>query len=188
MEKWTTTRKLWTIRLNLDSEVLKRKATEDPSEVGAITDTRACKRRRLAIKERTEAGAENEFRARSSGIYFLTKKFVNFRNTPKFQVRNWILMIYFLLLHRSHRRLSSLWRRQRRFWKLHRFQKKWKRCEHRYLRELWNGWIVRRLTNKLKKRLINGRKLWNISEWWAVPESFFYFLILLIDFFHPLST
>ena len=73
---------------NLDSDVLKRKATEDFSEVGAITDTRACKRRRLAITERTEAGAENEFRARSSGIYFLSKKFVNFQNTPKFQVRN----------------------------------------------------------------------------------------------------
>ena len=37
---------------NLDSDVLKRKATEDFSEVGAITDTRACKRRRLAIKEK----------------------------------------------------------------------------------------------------------------------------------------
>ena len=36
---------------NLDSDVLKRKATEDFSEVGAITDTRAHKRRRLAIKE-----------------------------------------------------------------------------------------------------------------------------------------
>ena len=116
---------------------------------------------------------------------FLTKKIVNFQNTPKFQARNWILMIYFLLLHRSHRRLSSLWRRQRRFWKLHRFQKKRNHCQHRYLKELWNGWIDRRLTNKLKEGLINGRKLWNISEWWAVPESFFYFLILLIDFFPP---
>ena len=46
---------------SLDFTSSKRKATEDP-----ITDTRARKRR--LVKERTEAGAENEFRARSSGI------------------------------------------------------------------------------------------------------------------------
>ena len=65
---------------NLDSDVLKRKATEDFSEVGAITDTRACKRRRLAIKERTEAG---EFRARSSGIYFFNKRIRELPKHPK---------------------------------------------------------------------------------------------------------
>jgi U3 small nucleolar RNA-associated protein 14 len=53
---------------NLDVTSAKRKATEDHSEVGA-TDTRARKRR--LVKERTEAGAENEFRARSSGILFI---------------------------------------------------------------------------------------------------------------------
>ena len=53
---------------NLDVTSTKRKATEDPSEVGAGTDTRARKRR--LVKERTEAGAENEFRAQSSGIFF----------------------------------------------------------------------------------------------------------------------
>ena len=50
---------------SLDFTSTKRKATEDPSEIG---DTRARKRR--LVKERTEAGAENEFRARSSGIFF----------------------------------------------------------------------------------------------------------------------
>ena len=55
---------------NLDVTSTKRKATEDPSEVGASTDTRA-RKRRLAIKERTEAGAENEFRARSSGNFII---------------------------------------------------------------------------------------------------------------------
>lgn len=49
---------------NLDVTSTKRKATEDPSEVGAST----ARKRRL---ERTEAGAENEFRARSSGIFLL---------------------------------------------------------------------------------------------------------------------
>ena len=53
---------------NLDVTSTKRKATEDPSEVGASTDARAHKRR--LVKERTEAGTENEFRARSSGIFF----------------------------------------------------------------------------------------------------------------------
>ena len=49
---------------NLDVASTKRKATtEDPSEV----DTRARKRR--LVKERTEAGAENEFRTRSSGNF-----------------------------------------------------------------------------------------------------------------------
>jgi U3 small nucleolar RNA-associated protein 14 len=55
---------------NLDVTSTKRKATEDPSEVGA--STRARKRR--LVKERTAAGAENdlnEFRTRSSGISLL---------------------------------------------------------------------------------------------------------------------
>ena len=54
---------------NLDVTSTKRKATEDPSEVGASRDTRARKRHQL-VNERTEAGAENEFRARSSGNFF----------------------------------------------------------------------------------------------------------------------
>lgn len=48
------------------------KATEDPSEVGASTDIHA-RKRRLAIKERTEAGTENEFRAQSSGIFLFLR-------------------------------------------------------------------------------------------------------------------
>ena len=51
---------------NLDVTSTKRKATEDPSEVGA-----ARARKRRLVKERTEAGAENEFRAQSSGIFIL---------------------------------------------------------------------------------------------------------------------
>ncbi|KAF8817622.1 small-subunit processome [Phlegmacium glaucopus] len=50
---------------NLDVTSKKRKAAEEPSDVGASADTRAHKRR--LVKERTETGAENEFRARSSG-------------------------------------------------------------------------------------------------------------------------
>jgi U3 small nucleolar RNA-associated protein 14 len=52
---------------NLDVTSRKRKATEDlKNGVGPNADTRARKRR--SVMERTEAGAENEFRARSSGI------------------------------------------------------------------------------------------------------------------------
>ncbi|KAF8814462.1 small-subunit processome [Phlegmacium glaucopus] len=51
---------------NLDVTSEKRKAAEEPSDVGASGDTRAHKRR--LVEESTEAGAENEFRARSSGL------------------------------------------------------------------------------------------------------------------------
>ena len=53
----------------------KKSWISNPSgEVGTITDTRACKRR--LVKERTEAGAENEFCARSSGKSFFHYYFI----------------------------------------------------------------------------------------------------------------
>ena len=51
---------------NLDVTSTKRKARDDPSEVGASRDIRASKRR----LEMTEAGVENEFRTRFSGSFF----------------------------------------------------------------------------------------------------------------------
>ena len=57
---------------NLDVTSTKRKATEDPSEVGASKDIRARKRR----LEMTEAGVENEFRTRFSGNFFFLFWFV----------------------------------------------------------------------------------------------------------------
>lgn len=51
---------------NLDVTSRKRKVADN--EVGASTDT---PRKRRLVEERTEAGAENEFRARSSGIFTL---------------------------------------------------------------------------------------------------------------------
>ena len=57
---------------NLDVTSTKRKATEDPSEVGASKDIRARKRR----LEMTEAGVENEFRTRFSGNFFVLFWFV----------------------------------------------------------------------------------------------------------------
>ena len=74
---------------NLDVTSTKRKATEDPSEVGASKDIRARKRR----LEMTEAGVENEFRTRFSGNFFVLFWFVIYPlifwlSTPHFQVRN----------------------------------------------------------------------------------------------------
>ena len=64
----------------LDVTSKKRKAAEDPNEVSASTDTRAPKRR--LVQERTEAGAENEFRARSSGIFYLSSSLTFIILTP----------------------------------------------------------------------------------------------------------
>ncbi len=54
---------------NLDVTVKKRKAPEANSDTIALAETRARKRR--FTKERTEAGAENEFRAHSTSTYLL---------------------------------------------------------------------------------------------------------------------
>lgn len=54
---------------NLDVAVKKRKAPEEDSNTMALAETRARKRR--FTRERTEAGAENEFRAHSSSTYRL---------------------------------------------------------------------------------------------------------------------
>jgi U3 small nucleolar RNA-associated protein 14 len=45
----------------------KRKALEGPDASSSAATERSRKQRRLSLKERTEAGAENEFRAQNSG-------------------------------------------------------------------------------------------------------------------------
>ena len=60
---------------NLDVTSKKRKAID---EVGPSADVPARKRR--LVKERTEAGAENEFRARSSGVCYSVIMIVNLRS------------------------------------------------------------------------------------------------------------
>ena len=73
----------------LDVTSKKRKAAEDPD---ATTNTRA-RKRRLA-KEKTEAGLENEFRARSSGIFFFftwsllsTTFFIDFQTNFRVEIK-----------------------------------------------------------------------------------------------------
>ena len=130
----------------------KRKAPDDSSAPNA--EARA--RRRRLMKERTEAGDENEFRAHSSGRqYFLAG--YNLTLQYILQARNSTLMTFLHLLLHSQQTFN-LSRNPRKSWHPQVLRKR-KHYLHLCLNELRNAWIGWLLTSKRRKKSINGQTL-----------------------------